>query len=208
MSQNYFTYLLLYKLILCYHNTVQYCRSQAAARISIPENDNMIALSLPDTRTITAHLFLKETFDRFCLIEGEITTFNTFHIDGHIHRDFFDTDETAEDTGSEPPAYSRWSSLREHCLNLIRGKRTPLGFRFVFSLSPENIARVTGQSGSAVRPENVQGLYLNFHFDGTSLTCVTGTSFRIFTMDKSLEHIWDEMAQKFFRQHQIPFEIK
>ena len=184
MSQNYFTYLLLYKLILCYHNTVQYCRSQAAARISIPENDNMIALSLPDTRTITAHLFLKETFDRFCLIEGEITTFNTFHIDGHIHRDFFD------------------------CLNLIRGKRTPLGFRFVFSLSPENIARVTGQSGSAVRPENVQGLYLNFHFDGTSLTCVTGTSFRTFTMAKSLEHIWDEMAQKFFRQHQIPFEIK
>ena len=199
MSQNYFTYLLLYKLILCYHNTVQYCRSQAAARISIPENDNMIALSLPDTRTITAHLFLKETFDRFCLIEGEITTFNTFHIDGHIHRDFFDTDETAEDTGSEPPAYSRWSSLREHCLNLIRGKRTPLGFRFVFSLSPENIARVTGQSGSAVRPENVQGLYLNFHFDGTSLTCVTGTSFRTSSFILSVNSINSSFS------HQIQF---
>lgn len=160
----------------------------------------MIALALADNKTITSHLFLKDTFDRFCLIEGELTTFNTFHIDGQIHPDFFDTDV--------PGAYSLWGSLRTHCFNLIRGKRTPLGFRFVFSLSPENIARMTEQSGTGIRPDDVQGLYLNFHFDGTSLICVTGTSFRTFTLDKSLEHLWDEMAQRFFRQHQIPFEIK
>ena len=170
----------------------------------------MIALALADAKTITAHLFLKDTFDRFCLIEGEIITFNTFHIDGRVHRDFFDTTGPGDDENgtTAPGEYSFWGSLRNHCFNLIRGKRTPLGFRFVFSLSPENIARVTEQSGTGIRPENVQGLYLNFHFDGTALTCVTGTSFRTFTMDKSLEHIWDEMAQKFFRQHQIPFEIK
>lgn len=169
----------------------------------------MIALTMADTKNATAHLFLKDTFDRFCLIEGEITTFNTFHIDGHIHRDYFDTPDS-QDSGrpDASPEYSCWGALRSHCFNLIRGKRTPLGFRFVFSLSPENIARVAEQSGTGIRPENVQGLYLNFHFDGTSLTCVTGTSFRTFTMDKFLEHLWDEMAQKFFRQHQIPFEIK
>ena len=167
----------------------------------------MIALAMADTKTTTAHLFLKDTFDRFCLIEGEIITFNTFRVDGHIHRDFFDN---VKESGSPeaPGEYSRWDALRSHCFNLIRGTRTPLGFRFIFSLSPENIARVTEQSGSGIRPENVQGLYLNFHFDGTSLTCVTGTSFRTFTMDKSLEHIWDEMVQIFFRQHQIPYEIK
>ena len=148
----------------------------------------MIALALADAKTITAHLFLKDTFDRFCLIEGEIITFNTFHIDGRVHRDFFDTAGPGDDENgtTAPGEYSFWGSLR----------------------SPENIARVTEQSGTGIRPENVQGLYLNFHFDGTALTCVTGTSFRTFTMDKSLEHIWDEMAQKFFRQHQIPFEIK
>ena len=136
----------------------------------------MIALALADAKTITAHLFLKDTFDRFCLIEGEIITFNTFHIDGHVHRDFFDTTGPGDDENgtTAPGEYSFWGSLRNHW----------------------------------IRPENVQGLYLNFHFDGTALTCVTGTSFRTFTMDKSLEHIWDEMAQKFFRQHQIPFEIK
>lgn len=168
----------------------------------------MIALALADTKTITAHLFLKDTFDRFCFIEGEIITFNTFRIDGRIHREFFDTVEPDGESGlSDPGEYSLWGRLRNHCFNLIRGKRTPLGFRFVFSLSPGNIAHVA-ERVPGLRSEDVQGLYLNFHFDGTALTCVTGTSFRTFTPDRSLEHVWDEMVQKFFRQHQIPFEIK
>lgn len=173
------------------------------------ETSDMIALALADTKNITAHLFLKDTFDRFCLIEGEIITFNTFRIDGRIHKDFYDTGEhIRENEPTGPEEYSFWGMLRNHCFNLIRGKRTPLGFRFVFSLSPENIARVTHQTVPGIRAEDVQGLYLNFHFDGTLLTCVTGTSFKTFTLDRSLEHVWDEMVRKFFRQHQIPFEIK
>ena len=83
----------------------------------------MIALALADAKTITAHLFLKDTFDRFCLIEGEIITFNTFHIDGHVHRDFFDTTGPGDDENgtTAPGEYSFWGSLRNHCFNLIRG---------------------------------------------------------------------------------------
>ena len=161
----------------------------------------MTALELTDLKTITAHLFLRNTFDAFCLIEGEITTFNTFHIDGRIHPEFFDTGEAAG-------GYSCWGQLRDYCLSLIRGKRTPLGFRFIFSLSPEETARLMEQNGSSTSPDAIGGLYLNFHFDGTALTCVTGTSFKTFIPDKSTEHLWDEAAQAFLRQHQIPFEIK
>ena len=28
-----------------------------------------------------------------------------------------------------------------------------------------------------------------------------------FTMDKSLEHAWDTMVQRFFKQKQMPFEV-
>lgn len=181
-------------------------------RTCTAEDLHMIALDLNDRKTITSHLFLKDTFDHFCLIEGEIITFNAFHIDGRIRRDFFDADGSDSDPDgggqARPDGYSYWERLRSHCLNLIRGKRTPLGFRFIFTLSPENIARLIKQNMPDLRPEDVQGLYLNFHFDGKTLTCVTGTSFKIFTPDRLLEHIWDEAVQKFFRQHQIPFEIK
>ena len=159
----------------------------------------MISLTLPDIKDFTSHLLLKDRFDSFCFIEGEIMTFNTFRIDGFIQKEFFDTD-------SELPEYSYWKNIREYCFQIIRGKRTPLSFRFVFSLSPKNIERLIRQSVPSVRPEDVQGLYLNLHFDGTHLTCVTGTSFKTFILDKSLEHIWDEMVQKVFHQKGIIFE--
>ena len=52
----------------------------------------MIALTMTGIKDFMSHLLLKDTFDSFCFIEGEIVTFNTFTIDGFIHREFFDTD--------------------------------------------------------------------------------------------------------------------
>lgn len=159
----------------------------------------MIAFSLPNTKDFMSHLLLLDTFDSFAFIEGEIVTFNAFKIDGFIRREFFDTD-------AELPEYSPWKNVREYCFSLIRGKRTPLSFRFIFSLSRKNIARLIEQNTLAVRPEDVQGLYLNIHYDGTKLSCVTGTSFQTFQMDKTLEHAWDEMVEKFLKQKEIEFE--
>ena len=103
-------------------------------------------------KDFTSHLFLKDTFDSFCFIEGEIITFNTFRIDGYIQKDFFDTD-------AQLPEYSFWKNLREYCFTLIRGKRTPLGFRFVFSLSHGNIARLIEQMVWAFVPRRYRAVY-------------------------------------------------
>ena len=48
----------------------------------------------------------------------------------------------------------------------------------------------------ACRAEDIQGLYLNFHYDGTTLQCITGTSMHTFTMDKTLEREWDAYVGK------------
>ena len=53
----------------------------------------MIALNLTDIKKITSHIFLKDTFDNFSFIDGEIVTFNTFRIDGYIQKDFFEVPE-------------------------------------------------------------------------------------------------------------------
>ena len=39
-------------------------------------------------------------------------------------------------------------------------------------------------------------MYLNLNYDGTRLTCTTGISLKLFTMDKTLEKAWDDAAQK------------
>lgn len=97
--------------------------------------------------------------------------------------------------------------MREYCFSLIRGKRTPLRFKFVFGLSEPNIEKLLKQQDLSFTPQDVQGLYLNISYDGTSLKCVTGTSMNLFTMDKSLEEAWDKMVQKFFTQKEIEFEV-
>ncbi len=48
---------------------------------------NVFLLSAKDTMN---HLLLQETFDNFSFIEGEITTFNRFTMDGYLHKEFFD----------------------------------------------------------------------------------------------------------------------
>ena len=64
------------------------------------------------------------------------------------------------------------------------------------------------QTVPEMSPEDVQGLYLNLKFDGMHLTCITGTSFRTFTMDKSLEHAWDEMVKKFFLKKKLNLRLR
>ena len=164
----------------------------------------MLIFSL-DTKKCMNKLLLHPTFDSFLFIEGEITTFNTFHIDGRLKREFFHQDEEAL-VAIKGREYALWKDLREYCFSLIKGRRTPLGFKLVFSLSAPNIERLLVQEGLSFTPGDVQGLYMNFKYNGTELTCTTGTSMHTFTMDKSLEQAWDNMVQRFFLKHEIDFE--
>ncbi|MBC5742487.1 hypothetical protein FMM74_002520 [Lachnospiraceae bacterium MD308] len=158
----------------------------------------MIILNLK-TKNCMQHLLLKPTFDSFALIEGEITTYNTFRIDGYIHKNFYE-DAPLKD-------YSSWGDLREFCFHIIRGKRTPLNFRFILSLPKEEFeAFLIDQEIPSLSHSDIQGLYLNFKYDGTNLQCITGTSLNIFTMDKTLENVWDNYARKFFLNKEIDFE--
>lgn len=161
----------------------------------------MILLSISEVKEFMSKLLLSDTFDSFLFIEGEIVTFNTFSINGYLQKDFFDKDMIPERN------YSLWKELREYCFSLIRGKRTPLRFKFVFGLSEPNIEKLLRQQGLSFTPQDVQGLYLNISYDGHSLRCVTGTSMNLFTLDKSLEEALDKMVQKFFVQKEISFEL-
>ena len=69
------------------------------------------------------------------------------------------------------------------------------------------IERLLKQQELNFQPQDVQGLYLNLQYDGQNITCVTGTSIRLFTLDKSLEEAWDQMVQRFFLKKEISAEF-
>lgn len=158
----------------------------------------MIILNLK-TKDFMQHLLLKPTFDLFSFIEGEITTYNTFKVDGFIHKEFF------EETPQEE--YSLWGDLRDFCFQIIRGKRTPLGFRFILSLPQKDFENFLSKYDiPGLKPSDIQGMYMNLKYNGTNLQCVTGISFKSFIMDKTLENAWDRHIKSFFLQHEIAFE--
>ncbi|OUO77746.1 hypothetical protein B5F53_12965 [Blautia sp. An249] len=165
----------------------------------------MIALKILDIKDFMSRLLKGEAFDPFWLVEASITTYNTFTIDGSLHRDFFDA-PLLEALDRTQRTYSLWREVKPYCFSIIRGKHTPLHFKFVFQLSRENTSLAVTDSGLLIDPEDVNGMYLNFQFHGGELTCTTGTSLRIFTMDKTIDNTWDLMVLSFFKQNGIAFE--
>ena len=161
----------------------------------------MIALALTDVKECMAKLLLSETFDPFYFIEGELVTFSTFTIDGYLKKDFYNDENVPE------REYALWKDMREFCLSIIKGKRTPLSFKFVLGLSNSNIEKLLLQQELDFKPQDVRGLYINLKYDGQNLQCITGTAMNLFTMDKSLEQAWDKMVQKFFTQKEIKYEV-
>lgn len=157
---------------------------------------------IQDIKDFMKKLLIGGAFDAFLLAEASITTYATFQIDGTFHPDYLSSAE-AELLEAEQSGYTLWQRVRPFFFELTRGKNTPLRFRIVLRLAPANVGRLIAQTGVSVRAEDVGGLFLNIHFDGTALTCTSGASLRIFTLDKTLEHAWDKALERFFHREGI-----
>lgn len=166
----------------------------------------MIAIQLIDVKDFMHKLLCSQLFDHFLLKEALIRTYTDFSIDGRLNHDFFHTEDPAYEQLKDL-AMAPFSLLRPACFQLIKGSHTPLGFQFIFLLSPQNQRRTIENSGCSFQPEDVTGMFLNLKYQDQTLTCTTGISYRTFSLDKSLEHEWDRLIPVFFKNHQIPFEM-
>ncbi|MCD7715836.1 MAG: DUF5721 family protein [Lachnospiraceae bacterium] len=164
----------------------------------------MRSFQIQDNLGFMKKLLTGDVFDTFLLSEASITTFAAFQIDGTFHPEYLSTAE-AEQSGAEASGYTLWRRVRPFFFDLTKGKNPPLKFRVVLRLAPHNVKKLIEQNGLDLSSDQVDGLFLNIHFDGKSIACVSGVSMKVFTLDRTLEHAWDEMLEKFFRREQIPF---
>ena len=164
----------------------------------------MLALKIIDVKDFMNKLLIGDVFDRFSFMEASITTFNTFTIDGRLQYDFFDTD-TRTALSEKTAEYSPWHDVKAYCFSIIRGKRTPLNFKIVFQLSPEQVkSLLKNEENTADIP--VRNFCLNIQYRNQNLLCTTGVSYSSFSIDKRLEHLWDDSLRIFFSSHHISCE--
>ena len=164
----------------------------------------MQALELTDIKDFMNKFLRTDIFDNFLLQEGMITGVASYRIDGRMTGGFYSSEEQ-EELGIAGLRFLPYRMLRDSCFDLIKGKKTPVSFRFVLLLSPENISRTLAGTKSSFTADEITGIFYNIHFLDKTLTLTTGVSYKIFSADKSLEHEWDRMACQFLKQHKIPY---
>ena len=165
----------------------------------------MIALELTDIKDFMNKLLRTEVFDHFLLQEAMITSSATYNINGQITKGFF-SEEEMEELQLSGCRFLPFSMLKTNCFDLIKGKKTPSAFRFVFLLSPKNMEKTISAVGSSYTPSDVTGMYINVKYQNQLLSLTTGIAYNTFSTDKTLELEWDKMVMKFLKQHEIEFE--
>ena len=124
-------------------------------------------------------LFEKEKYDSFYLYEARVKTKLDYYVNGRLNREYFDTEAQAD--------------LPEY-----KGERLPIGFKIILMFNRENISRLLEMNNLPVKEEDVSALFMNVVYEHETLSVTTGTSLKIFTMDKTLEHIWDDTIKKYY----------
>lgn len=163
----------------------------------------MIALQITSMKQFMNQLLAADTFDCFLLEEAVISTANTFTIDGHINKDFFQGEDVSD---NQLLPFRPWGELKGLCFDLIKGKRTPLFFRFVLHLHPQKATALLEKENCDVDAAQVRALVLNIRYDGSKAVLTTGTAFHTFLLSKEPDQIWDKALQQYLDAKGISYE--
>lgn len=164
---------------------------------------DLITLAITDIGDFTRKLLIQNVFDQFYVLEGEVSTFAAFTIDGELNEDYYSSDETEL---LQDRKWSLWSEIKPVAFLLMKGKKLPVSFKFVLQLSDHNTDWLLDKYHLEHLKEQLSGLYLNIRYQDKKLICVTGLSYKTFVMDKTLEHVWDDTAAQFMKQNGITVE--
>lgn len=165
----------------------------------------MLALQITSLKIMMNQLLAGDAFDIFLLEEATVSTANTVTIDGHINKEFYPEEERGTDR--IPYDFQPWNEIKGMCFNLIKGKHTPLFFKFVFLLKPEKAAALLAKHGASAQTEALKALVLTLRYDGSQATLTTGTSYRTFVLSREADEIWDRAITGYLQEKGIAFEI-
>lgn len=169
----------------------------------------MLALQITSLKNFMSRLLTGDTFDIFLLEEASLTTAVSIQIDGRIHREFFPEEERTPER--IPYEFQPWSEIKGLCYDLIKGRNTPLGFKFVLQLKPEKMTAMLEKempSGKDFVTDNeLKSLILTVKYEGGKAVLLTGSSYRTFVLDKTADEIWDRQLCKYLSGKGIDYEI-
>lgn len=163
----------------------------------------MLLLKITDVKSFMSKLLIKNVFDNFLMSELEIRTFSLFQIDGKLNQEWFDTDELEI---LQDKDYVKWEKVRPLVYQMVKGSKVPGSMKIVLLLSTENKYRILNRMQQNQMVEEVSQFFLNMKFEKGEMFLTTGVSYKIFTMDKTMQQQWELDLKKFLKYYEIEFE--
>lgn len=160
---------------------------------------------IPDIKKCMNCILRGEAFDEFLLAKAVITNGVSYVIDGHLTKGFYAPDEL-EMMGISGERCMRYGRIRPLCFDMIKGKRTPQSFQFIFLASADQIRRVLEQEQIPLRAEDIGNLSLTIRYVNQELVMTCSATLNIFTPDKTMEEAWQRWLCAFLKDCMIPLE--
>ena len=164
----------------------------------------MKIFEIKNIRELMLNLLTRDTFDGFTVSEVTVRTFVTYTIDGTFQKDFF-TKEEQESDGFQKEVFASYASVRKFLFEIIKGKRTPTYMKIVFHAPAVLITDLIEKSASTLARDDVNSLSLTVSYQNGAATILTGTNYRVFSADRSLDEEWDSFLERFLTKNNIDF---
>ena len=155
----------------------------------------MKSFDVEDIKNYMNQLLVNERFDSFYLYEARVKGAIDYFIGGKLNRDYFDEDEIEDIKDTD---YISWGKVKQTIYDLMKGNKLPINFKIILMFNRDNITRLIEMNNLPVKPEDIGALFYNIHYESGQLNITTGTSLKVFTLDKRLEQLWDETVEKYY----------
>lgn len=149
----------------------------------------VLTIEEPAVRNFMNRLLREDIFDLFEVRGVELNALTHVEISGAVDRD--------RQSGEERP-YLSWERLKPLVTEAIKHGGKPRTLRIIFSGSDA--------VNTTVHP-NASALFLNMAYENGGVTFTTATAQKEFTLDKTLDALWEEYVQAFFKRSAITAQI-
>lgn len=155
-----------------------------------------LKIEASDVKPFMGALLMSEKFD-FLEVRGvELATFTHFNISG---QKIVQAEPEADSDDDKPEekvktTYCKWAEVRPLAHSFIKGGAKPSYMKIIFSMEPDEVQKLH---------DNGAAMYLNVTYNGEEVFFTSATAQRGFSLDKSLDHVWEDYLLEFFRVNEV-----
>lgn len=140
-----------------------------------------------------SELINNEKYDSFYLYEARIKVGIDYYINGKQNTDYFDTED--KDNLQE---YVTWKEIKKVISVITGGDKMPISFRIILMFNRDNIKKLIEMNNMYIKLDDIGALFYNIYYENGKMSVTTGTSLKVFSLDKTMDQVWEDAVTKYY----------